>query len=174
MLFIKILGCVLIIGSSTGMGFLFGSEIKKRIEDLKSAKTFAILLSGDIRYAKTALPEALSNVARRHEGRLGPFLKKVAKELDSYSGTSLYEIWKRAVKEELSKTSLTAKDKENLLHLGESLGNLDKDTQVTTIEWYIAQVEEDMKAVSADAKEKIKLYRSLGVLAGIFVVVLII
>lgn len=67
MVYFKIIGCVFIISSCTGMGFLFASEIKRRIEDLKAAKSMAILLRGDIRYAQTALPEALENAARRHE-----------------------------------------------------------------------------------------------------------
>ena len=173
MYIIKLIGCILIMASCTGMGLLFAGEIKRRLEDLKSAKSVAILLRGDIRYAQTALPEALENAAKRHEGRLGPFLNRVSQELKQYSGTSLKEIWKKAVKEELAKTSLTKNDKECLLRLGEQLGYLDKDMQMNTIDWYITQVEEMMQEISSDAKQKIRLYQSLGVLFGLFVVILI-
>lgn len=168
----RILGYVMILSSCTGMGCLFAGEIKRRLEDLKAAKSMAILLRGDIRYAQTALPEALENAAKRHEGRLGPFLKRVAGELKEYSGTSLKDIWAKAVKEELKHTSLTKKDRECLLFLGEQLGYLDKDMQMNTIDWYITQLEEIMKEVSSDAKQKMRLYQSLGVLAGLFVVIL--
>lgn len=173
MFVIKIIGCILIISSCTGMGCLFAGEIRRRLEDLKAAKSMAMLLRGDIRYAQTALPEALENAARRHEGRLAPFLKRVSNELKQYSGTSLKEIWKRAIKEELVQTSLTKKDKECLLQLGDQLGYLDKDMQMNTIDWYILQVEEIMKDISAGATQKIRLYQSLGVLFGLFVVILI-
>ncbi len=169
----KVTGCVLVITSCTGMGWLFGTEIKKRLEDLKSAKTVALLLRGDIRYAHTALPEALENVSRRHEGRLGPFLKKVAKDLREYTGKSFQEIWKSTMNSELKNTSLTKKDKMCLQQFGEQLGYLDKDMQINHIDWYIAQVEEDMKEISMDAKDKIRLYRSLGVLFGVLITILI-
>ncbi len=173
MVYFKIIGCVFIISSCTGMGFLFASEIKRRIEDLKAAKSMAILLRGDIRYAQTALPEALENAARRHEGRLAPFLKRVSGELKQYSGASLKEIWKKAVKEELTHTSLSKKDKECLVQLGDHLGYLDKDMQMNTIDWYITQVDEIMKDVTAESKQKMRLYQSLGVLFGLFVIILI-
>lgn len=171
---LRVTGCVLIITSSTGMGLLLGNEIRRRLEDLKSAKTIALLLRGDIRYAHTALPEALDNVAKRHEGRLGPFLRKVSEELKSFHGISFSEIWKEAMKSELGKTALTNKDKISLAEFGEQLGYLDKDMQINHIDWYITQVEEDMKEISMDAKEKIRLYRSLGVLFGILITILVI
>lgn len=170
---LKITGCVFILTSCTGMGWVFGTEIKKRIEDLKSAKTVALLLRGDIRYAHTALPEALENVSRRHEGRLAPFLKRVARELREYSGKSFAQVWKDAMKSELNHTALTKKDKICLSQFGEQLGYLDKDMQINHIDWYITQVEEDMKEISLDAKDKMRLYKSLGVLFGILITILI-
>ena len=171
--FIKITGCVLIISSSSGMGFLLANDIRRRMEDLKSAKTIALLLRGDIRYAHTALPEALENVAKRHEGRLSPFLKRVAKELHQYNGVSFTQVWKLAMEEELKNTSLSKGDKVSLLQFGEQLGYLDKDMQINHIDWYLSQVEEDMKEISSEAKDKMRLYKSLGVLFGILVTILI-
>lgn len=170
---LKVTGCVFILTSCSGMGWLFGTEIKKRLEDLKSAKTVALLLRGDIRYAHTALPEALENVSKRHEGRLGPFLKRVSRDLREYSGKSFQEVWKDAMKDELNQTSLTKKDKICLYQFGEQLGYLDKDMQMNHIDWYITQVEEDMKEIAMDAKDKIRLYKSLGILFGILITILL-
>ncbi|MDD5937021.1 MAG: stage III sporulation protein AB [Clostridiales bacterium] len=172
--YIKITGCVLIISSSSGMGFLLANDIRKRLEDLRSAKTIALLLRGDIRYAHTALPEALENVARRHDGRMSPFLKRVARELHKYNGLSFTEIWKQAMEEELKNTSLSKKDKVSLLQFGEQLGYLDKDMQINHIDWYIAQLDDDMKEITSEAKDKMRLYKSLGVLFGILVTILLV
>lgn len=172
--YIKITGCVLIISSSSGMGFLLANDIRKRLEDLRSAKTIALLLRGDIRYAHTALPEALENVARRHDGRMSPFLKRVARELHKYNGLSFTEIWKQAMEEELRNTSLSKKDKVSLLQFGEQLGYLDKDMQINHIDWYIAQLDDDMKEITSEAKDKMRLYKSLGVLFGILVTILLV
>lgn len=171
---IKLTGCILVIGSSSAMGFLFASEIIKRLEDLKSAKTVALLLRGDIRYAHTALPEALENVCRRHKGRLSPFLKEVSKRLKQNEGESFSVIWNEAMETQLLKTALTKQDKVGLMQFGEQLGYLDKDMQLNHIDWYISMIEEDMKEINSDAKDKMRLYRSLGVLFGILVTILIV
>lgn len=169
----RVTGCILIIGSCSGMGWLFGDEIKRRIDDLKAAKTVAMLLRGDIRFAHTALPEALENVAKRHEGSLAPFLKKIASELKKYTGATFSQIWCKAVAEDLKSTALTKKDKEYLNQFGEQLGYLDKDMQLNHIDLFISQMEEQIKEISIDAKDKIRMYQSLGVLFGILVTIVI-
>lgn len=68
---------------------------------------------------------------------------------------------------------LIQKDKECLVQLGDHLGYLDKDMQMNTIDWYITQVDEIMKDVTAESKQKMRLYQSLGVLFGLFVIILI-
>ena len=60
-----------------------------------------------------------------------------------------------------------------MAQFGEQLGYLDKDMQMNHIDWYVTQVEEDMKEVASDSKDKMRLYRSLGVLFGILVTILI-
>jgi stage III sporulation protein AB len=45
--------------------------------------------------------------------------------------------------------------------------------QINHIDWYITQVEDDMKEIAIDAKDKIRLYKSLGVLFGILITILI-
>ena len=83
MLIFKIIGCMLVIASSAGMGFYFSGEIKSRIEDLKELKKLIGLLRGDIRYASTPLPEAISAMARRSSGHFEVFLKNVSGKLST-------------------------------------------------------------------------------------------
>jgi stage III sporulation protein AB len=55
------------------MGFYFSNEMKERIDDLKELRKLIGLLRGDIRYAATPLPEAISVLNKRHEGRFHHF-----------------------------------------------------------------------------------------------------
>ena len=67
----KVIGCILIILSSTLMGFYCSNELKSRINDIKELRKLIILLRGDIRYGSTPLPEAINTIARRHESFKG-------------------------------------------------------------------------------------------------------
>ncbi|NLK27555.1 MAG: sporulation protein [Clostridiales bacterium] len=169
MLVVKIIGCILVIASSTAMGFFFSNEMKLRVENLKELKKLIVLLRGDIRYANTPLPEAISAIARRNPGTFESFFKNTASKLHEFSGHTFAEIWKEAVNKELGDTSLTKKDKEHLIEFGENLGYLDKDMQLNTLDLYIIQLEEEVAELSKTVKEKAYLCNSLGIMAGIFI-----
>jgi stage III sporulation protein AB len=170
----KIIGCILVIVSSTGMGFFFSSEMRCRIDDLKELRKLIGLLRGDIRYASTPLPEAISSIHRRHSGRFSAFFQYISGKLNELSGLTFSEIWKDATEKELSDTSLTKKDKLNLVHFGENLGYLDKDMQMNTLDLYLSQLEEEIVDLSKSVKEKTYLYNSLGIMAGVFITIIMI
>jgi stage III sporulation protein AB len=170
----KIIGCILIILSTTGMGFYFSSIMKCRMEDLKEWKKLICLLRGDIRYASTPLPEAISSAGRRHEGNFHAFLNTVGTQLQELAGETLAAIWKSAAEKELSNTSLNTKDKVQLIRFGENLGYLDKDTQMNTFELYLSQLDEEIADLSRTVKGKAYLYNSLGIMAGIFITIIMI
>lgn len=170
----KIIGCVLVIASSAGIGFFFSSEMRCRIEDLKELKKLIGLLKGDIRYANTPLPEAVSAIARRHSGNFSAFFRFVSSALQELSGQTFSDIWKLAAEKELLSTSLTKKDKLQLVQFGENLGYLDKDMQMNTFELYLSQVEEEIADLTKSAKEKAYLYNSLGIMAGVFISIIMV
>lgn len=172
MIVFKIIGCILIIASTTGTGFFFSNEMKCRIEDLKELRKLIVLLRGDIRYANSPLPEAISSIARRNKGNFEPFFTEVSKKLHELSGITFPDIWKEAVGKKLYQTSLSKKDKTLLTRFGENLGYLDKDMQLNTLDLYISQLEEEITESSKTAKEKAYLYNSLGIMAGIFITII--
>jgi stage III sporulation protein AB len=169
---IKIIGCVLILTSSAGMGLYFSGELKNRINDLKELKKIIFLLRGDIRYANTPLPEAVQALSVRHDGKYKKFLQKISERLYELGGVSFCTIWKEAVSKELDNTSLNKKDLAALGQFGENLGYLDKDMQINTIDLYLEQIEEEIKDLSHNVKQKTYLYNSLGILGGIFITII--
>jgi len=170
----KIVGCVLVLVSSTGMGFYFSNEMRCRIEDLKELKKLIGLLRGDIRYSSTPLPEAINSIHRRHSGCFQSFFNYVSEKLNELSGHTFLEIWKTAVETELGSTSLTKKDKLHLMSFGENLGYLDKDMQMNTIDLYINQLEEVIVDLTKTVKEKSYMYNTLGIMAGIFITIIMV
>ncbi len=171
---LKIIGCILVIASSTGIGFFFSAEMKNRIEDLKELRKLIGLLKGDIRYANTPLPEAISVLARRYKGSFFSFFQYASTKLQELSGQTFSQIWKAAVEQELLNTSLSKKDKAQLISFGENLGYLDKDMQMNTFELYLSQLEDELTELSKTVKERAYLYNSLGIMAGVFISIIMI
>ena len=174
MLTLKIIGCILVIGSCSGIGYYFSCELKARMEELVQLKKILMLLRGDIRYANTPLAEALNSISVRHNGDFQIFLRWVSEQLEQMQGKTLADIWKAGVEHKLKGVSLTKKDKESLIGFGTNLGYLDKDMQLSTIDLYVATIETEIEEGMRTLKEKTYLYNSLGVMGGIFITIVLI
>ena len=170
----KVIGCILVIASSAGVGFYFSGEMRCRIEDLKELRKLIGLLRGDIRYANTPLPEAINSITRRHSGRFNLFFRYISAKLNELSGLTFSSIWKEATEHQLINTALAKKDKLHLIQFGESLGYLDKDMQMNTIDLYLSQLEDEIADLSKTAKEKAYLFNTLGIMAGVFITIIMV
>jgi len=170
----KLLGAILVMTASCGIGFLCAGEITKRKKELEEQYTLMRLILGDIRYMRATLPEAINKAIIRHQGSYAEFLRTTADMLAEAPGISLSDIWKRAVGKSLQQSSLNESDKQMLKSFGESLSVADRENVMLCFEQYISELKEEINDISRVAGTKIKLYRSLGVLAGVFIVVLFI
>ena len=170
----KLLGIVLVISASSGIGFLYAGEIKKRKRELEELCNLLKLLLGDIRYMRATLPESVNKAMNRHKGCFSEFLNKLAKCLSESPGVALSDIWKCAVIEGLRFSSLNLEDKQMLIRFGEMIVSSERDTVISLLEQYIEELKNHIQLIHNTASVKVKLYRSLGILAGVFIVILLI
>jgi stage III sporulation protein AB len=175
-MYIRILGVFLVIGSSTGIGVYFGSCIKDRLEKLYMIKQQLIIIRGDISYGNTCLPEVMEamgdRLSKEKDGQeFAAFYRQVSSELKEKKGIPFRQIWEEAVKENLKKTTLNERDLRLLASLGSQLGYLDKSMQLKTIDLFLERMEEELVGQVQKAGEKVRLCKTLGLMAGIFLVV---
>lgn len=171
---VKLLGITLITGSSTAIGFFFSGRLRERIEELEMMKKLLMLLRGEIRYNHATLTESFQIIAERMENIYGMFLLRVSEELMAMDGQTLAQIWERNVRECFRESAMSREDKDRLLSLGGQLGYLDIEMQLNTIELYLEQLQEEISHAQEASKRNGKLYQTMGVIAGIFVVLLIV
>lgn len=170
----KIIGSVLVMIASSGIGFLYASEVKKRIHELEELRSLMKMILGDIRYTRATLYEAVKNAMRRHHGSFLEFLSKISESLSASPGITLEDIWKQAVMSGLRNVSLNTEDKQKLIRFGERICSVERETIMACFEQYIEELGTEIKEVHNTVASKVKLYRSMGVLTGIFIVVLLI
>lgn len=174
MLGMKFVGCIMVILSCTGLGLYCSCTLKARMEELVELKKLLLLLRGDIRYANTPLAEALHSISIRHDGPFHEFFAWVSEQLEQMQGKTIAVIWREGVETKLEEVSLVKKDKDALLAFGNNLGYLDKEMQLSTIDLYVATLETEIDEMTRTVKEKTYLYNSLGVMAGIFLTIVLI
>lgn len=171
---LKLIGAIMTISSCTALGFYFSNELNTRLKQLQELKKYITILRGDIRYGGTPLPEAIQNLARRSPGFFHLFLTNVSELLYASGGGTFSEIWGQCVEKYLKDTSFLESDKENLIRFGENLGYLDREMQISTIDLYLNQLQEEIKEQAVVVKERTKLYNLLGIMAGIFITIVMI
>ena len=94
--------------------------------------------------------------------------------MENLDGQSFPQLWQAQIDRCLSKTHLRKEEKEQLAALGEVLGYLDLDMQLSSIELYLEQLELAIAQSREALATKQKLYQSLGVAGGIFLVILLV
>lgn len=170
----KLLGATLIFMSSSLLGIYYSKCYMRRNNDLRILKKALILLRGEINYSLSPMPEALEDISKRFDHEISTFFKSIAEELKLNLGKSLTEVWKKKAEEILKRTYLNSVDIKNIIMFSENIGYLDKEMQTNNINLLLEQIDEEIKSSMENDNKYNKLYRSLGVLGGILVIVLFI
>lgn len=171
---LKIVGAVMILASATGIGISCSMDLKKHCTELRMLKQMIYMLRGEIKYTKTPLPEAFAHIAGRLPEPFCTFLGQTADKMGSLDGRTFQELWKEQIRDCLGGSHLTKEDREQLETLGEVLGYLDLEMQLSAIDLYLEKLELGIQKAQEALVTKQKLYQSLGVAGGIFLIILLI
>lgn len=169
----KLFGSVLLMTGTSGYGFWKAACYKRRISLLEQLRQMVFLLKGQVLYANATLEEAFEAVGKRTEGQLSRLFLYVAERIKKQQGEVFFTIWKEAVAELLADSELKAEDRQQLTAMGEHLGFLDKDMQERNLLLYLEQLDQGIRELQSHRQERCRLYTSLGVMAGMFLAILL-
>ncbi|GAB6099041.1 stage III sporulation protein AB [Halanaerocella petrolearia] len=167
----KWIGVLLILVSSTGLGFKVARQFILRASQLKQLKLGLQLLQTEISYGMTPLPQAFAKLESKLETPVALFFAQAKKGLES--GLTAKEAWQAAVVDIIAKTALQETEEEVLLNLGTNLGQSTSDDQLRYLTLAQDHLDNIHQEAIAERKEKVKLWRYLGVLTGLFIIILI-
>ena len=171
---VKILGAVCIIAACTAMGFRQSFKLNLRYKELQELKKILCLLAGEIRFGGGTLEETFRTVAARSGSPFEDFFCFLSEEMKERTGVRLSELWDRAVRERLSASHLTEEDLDIRLRMGYDLGCLDRETGLSTLTLASEQLEDARRDLYGELPKKMRLYNCLGILAGVFITILLI
>lgn len=164
----------MILVSATAMGASYSADLKKHCMELRLLKQMLYMLRGEIKYTKTPLWEAFAHIAGRMPEPFSGFLQETSAEMANLDGRTFPELWQEQVKKQLTGTHLKKEEQEQLAALGEVLGYLDLEMQLSSIELYLEQLELSICNAQESMAARQKLYQSLGVAGGLFLIILLI
>lgn len=165
------MGCILISGSTLGWHI---DRVKiRRIEDLRGLRKALHMLGAEVNYAVTPLPMAIEAIMSKNHGRINEIFIKLLSLIKEKTGESMFILWEKAVKAQVPYLYLEEEDIKHLLSFGQVLGYLDKEMQKKNIEITLAYIESQINKLEKQQEKNGRLYRSLGVLGGCLLCILL-
>jgi stage III sporulation protein AB len=158
--------------SCIGLGFDMSGKLGRRRRMLEMILRMIILLRGEIRYGNKSLYDAFTGASGKLEGKYREFFILTAQEMKRNAGISFGEIFRECAEKCLNLDCLSQEEREQFCSLGDRLGYLGLEMQLKQLDQLEKETEYAIRELEKDFREKRKLYRSMGILGGIFAVVL--
>lgn len=173
--YIKLIGAALVVLAGAGFGACPVHKMKERTGEFEELYFCLLRLKSEISHGGKPLPEAIKTAAdSKRDGKTGIYrtvMKKLAYRLEK--GREAYETQLRECTEEGFRDSvITKEEQEAFVDTFSLLGGGDKEKQVQMLSYYAENVRLAIAQEKQKKKERSYLYRSLGILGGIFLSVI--
>jgi len=168
-----IAGAFALVASCTALGFYFAAQEGFRVQDLQELKKALMILSSEIEHLRAPLPMACVNIAKRTRGPISTLFSEFSKLLSENEGETAYQLWAQVIHDKKSRTYLATEDWDVIEGFGKTLGYLDKQMQQSAILVTVEYINEKTTSLQAQSDKSRRMYRSLGIIGGLLLVVLL-
>ena len=148
----------------------FGLGLRLNMQDCERA---LLILQGEMEYGHTPLMEACEEVSVRIGGIVGSFFAQIAKKLNTHEG-ALETIWCQTARKVLTKSQMEKEEREEWEKLGGTLGYLDLEMQVSTIQIYVRRLKLRMEQTEKESHERLRMYPVIGAFSGVLICLLLV
>lgn len=169
----KIIGALFIIATSCLIGFDHAHRLAERTRQIRLLKNALLGLEAEIMFGHAPLHEASRRIARQIADPIGALFDLFADSLIRKE-IRAQEAWEMSIKQIWKKTALKRAERDILLQFGKTLGRHDLVQQQKQIRLALTHLEREEKEAEENQKSYGNLYRSLGLLGGLLVTLLLI
>lgn len=170
---VKLIGAALILFAGTMIGFVQASRFTSRPRQIRQLIYALTRLETEIGYGFTPLPDAIGRSAAMLQEPAAGLLRGVKRRLDEESELTFRECWEQAAIEIWPNTAMRQTEQAALVRLGSALGISDREDQMKHLKLAMQQLQAEEEIAREDASRFSRMWKSLGVLTGLLVVILI-
>lgn len=156
----------------TGLGGYYSLLYLRRVGTLFYCRKGMMILRGEIAYGRVPISQALLQAAHRVNGAMAKFFLCLSKELENGAG-DMPTVFYRTLQQTVTERDMKQADKKELLELGDTLGYLDVEMQLSAIDLYLQRLEQSMREYEKEKKNRTRLYPVLGMMGGILLCMVI-
>ncbi|CAM5792624.1 MULTISPECIES: stage III sporulation protein SpoIIIAB [Brevibacillus] len=169
---VKLIGAVLILFSASMVGWQIGRFYAYRPVQLRALLVGLQMLETEIVYGLTPLQPALLKVGNRLPTEIGQLFQTAAGSLREERAQNADEALRLAIDRHWQQTSLRKQERDVLTSLGQVLGSSDREDQQKHLRLAVTHLRGLEEEARAEQNRYEKMYKSLGFLCGLLVVIL--
>ena len=168
----KWLGMGMVLAGCFGIGMWFSLVYAGRIKNLLDCKKAILIIRGEISYGHSPLPQAVFQAAGRVSGSIRTFLEEVSEKMEQ-GGMGLDDIWQSAIEKQIGSREMGRQERMEVKELGETLGYLDVEMQLQTIQLYLERLDQSIEELEREKSSRIRLYPALGMMCGALICIIL-
>ena len=161
----------LVLSDSAMIGFGIAKNYADRPRQLQSLRTGVEMLLTEIVYAATPLSEALIGVGKTQGQPIAEFFNEVGTGISEMM--TVNEAWSRGLEGLQSSSALLLPDLEVLRSLGEVIGVSNREDQERHLLLACQRLHAQHVVATDEASRNVRMWRYLGFLIGVVVVIII-
>lgn len=166
MILIKYISLIGIIAISSYIGIYKSKEYEDRVKQLSKFQSALVMFKSKLEFTYEPIKNIFGDISKVIYNKKDNIFEKVIS-----SEKDIYISWKEAIQEE---TNFTKEDKEIIKMIGKLLGKTDLEGQVNEINLGLSLVEKQIKLAEEEKRKNFKLYRTMGIVCGIGICIILI
>lgn len=160
------------IGICGFMGIVRGRALEQRVIELKQSLIMVEKLQTCLRYERMPTKELIGQLARLDGLESLRFIKECDEQMQKNG--NFPKLWKESIENSRNRMDLNSADRELLKRIGDVVGGTDADGQISGLGLIGQMLSQALGQAEEERKQKGTLYRSLGVLCGIGIAILLV
>ena len=169
MIILKYIVIFLVFLISILIGNIISKRYTLRVKELKDFENAFNIIESKIKFTYEPLPEIFIQTSKLLSENISKIFIKASQNMKEETAE---EAWDKSI--ETSSTYLNKEDIENIRNFGKMLGKTDKEGQVSHLELSKTFIEIQIEKARREEEKNSKLYKTLGVVSGLGLVIFLI
>lgn len=151
------------------LGLALANTYKQRVKDLRNIRNALNILETKIKYTYKPLPQIFLEISDDFDGEISKIFKIAMEKMKEVSAG---EAWSYAI--ENSNTSMNKDDLNIIKNLEKMLGKTNIEGQISEIKLNCEFIDTQIKKAEEEQRKNEKLYKNLGIIVGLAIVIILI
>ena len=166
---VKFLILALLLIITSWLGIILSKRYSNRVKELKQIKTGLNIIENKMKFTYEPIPEIFKEVSLKLTGSISDIFKT---SYESMNNIDAGKAWETSI--DVANCNLNKEDKDVIKGLGKLLGKTDVDGQISQLNLITEFLNTQIEQAEAEREKGEKLYKKLGVISGLMIVIALI